>query len=178
MDGALRAEPRVAQEAARRRAGACVAGACRAGPAPAPSVALYDGTAPVAFQQRADGGLAYSRAGRVRDVPAEACDGTAAPAECRDPTVPAAPLAAGAPTLVPGEARVAPGYRVEFADGGQFYVRNAVQVYGTLDAQAAREGCAAALCELNAATCPAPHCRRDGDACVPAPDKVADVRLR
>ena len=179
----VRSEPRVAQEAAKKRSSSCMDGACRAGPAPSPSTSLFDGTTPIAFQRRSGGGLAYTRGGEdaTRDVPAEACEGISAPSECRDPAVPVVAGVRGSrpPMLIPGQATVAPGYRVEFADGANFYVRNAVQVYGTLDSQAARESCGAALCQHNAGACPAPHCRIDGAGeCVPDPERVHEVRFR
>ena len=174
------------QAVANEQSGACLAqGVCKR-TTTAPTTTLYDGKERVAFQKRADGGVTYSREGDgiAREIRTDSCDTNDAPSECRDDDITDVDAGNMTPALKQGTHPVRGTYRIHFrnemtGDAETFLVKNAVEVYGTLDSTSARQECAAMLCERNAAECPAPHWAVDGDtgACVPQSSRVSSVRL-
>ena len=183
VDAMLRDEGYMREAASKERAGACTEQKVCRRSVTAPTMAIYDGTSRVTFQRSAaTAGVSYVREGEgtVHEVPAVSCDASDAPAACRDVSVPDVDADDMAPTLQ--DHPKASQYRVHFHNRGlheRYLVQNAVQAYGTLDARTAREECAVQLCARNADSCPAPHCRVDGDgACVPDATRIDAVGLR
>lgn len=133
-----------------------------------PTTRIYDGRgSAVAFTQNMDDAhsLLYTHGEVTRSVSAVRCDGTDL-AACTDPDI--VEVRGERPTLASEQVR--DHYRVKFqrsgANDATYIVQNKLQAYGMPGSHA--DTCATKLCERNADACPAPHCRVDGKACVPA----------